>query len=85
MPYLFQQGFQLVTDLIKTQEVDMLMLEIHQWTEMLTEQLDKCHPFDIDLMQKVLDLIPKTSNNHYQEIIKKQVCIHAFIINDLLR
>ena len=84
MPYLFQQGFELVTDLIETQDVDMLTSEIDQWTEMLTGQLAECHLFDIDLMQKVLDLIRKTSNNHYQENIKQQVCIHAFIIDDLL-
>ena len=84
MSYLFQQGFELVTDLIETQVVDMLMSEIPQWTEMLTGQLAKCHLFDIDLMQKVLDLIPKTSNNPYRENIKQQVCIYAFIIDDLL-
>ena len=84
MPYLFQQGFVLVTDLIKTQVVDMLKSEISQWTEMLTGQLAECHHFDIDLMQKVLDLIPKTSNNPYRENIKQQVCIYAFIIDDLL-
>ena len=85
---MFQQGFELLTDLIKTyiktQEDDILMSEIHQWTNMLTKYLAEHHSFAVDLMQKVLDLMPKTSNNQYQENIKKQVCVHAFIIDDLL-
>ena len=79
MPYLFQQGFELLTDLIKTHiktQDDILMSEIHQWTDMLTRYLAEHHRFDVDLMQKVLDLMPKASNNQYQENIKKQVYMH---------
>ena len=52
------------------------MLEIVQWTTMLIEHLAKNHLFDIDLIQMVLNLLPKASNNQYQENIKKQVCVH---------
>ena len=88
MPYLFQQGFQLVTDFIKTpiktQVAEMLMLEIHQWTGMLIRHLAEHHRFDINLMETVLDLLSKASNSQYQENIKKQVCVHAIIIDNLL-